>query len=165
MRCSFGQYSDLVLGRMPSAASPAPASRPAPGLGVGRRLESVMRLLEQEGLGPYFSTEASNRSMMVFFMVLNPFSIRRGMPTGVLRRCRSGACASCPSSVFRAACASRDVAAVALGRHVLAHGLDRFAGDDLGADGGLYGDVELLARDQLLELSRTSCVRNRRRGP
>lgn len=44
---------------------------------------------------------------------------------------------------------SGDVAAVAFGRHVLAHGLDRFAGNDLGADGCLDGDVELLARDQL----------------
>ena len=46
---------------------------------------------------------------------------------------------------------ARYVAAVAFGRHVLAHGLHCFAGYDLGADRGLYGDVELLARDQLLE--------------
>ena len=45
-----------------------------------------------------------------------------------------------------------DVAAVAFSRHVLAHLAHGFARDDLGADGGLDGDVELLARDQLLEL-------------
>ena len=54
--------------------------------------------------------------------------------------------------LFQQLALSGDVAAVAFGRHVLAHGLDRFAGDDLGADGCLDGDVELLARDQLLEL-------------
>ena len=47
---------------------------------------------------------------------------------------------------------TRYVAAVALRRHILTHGLHRLAGDDLGADGGLYGYVELLARNQLLEL-------------
>ena len=31
-----------------------------------------------------------------------------------------------------------DVAAVALGKHVLAHGLDRFTGNDLAADGDVY---------------------------
>ena len=39
---------------------------------------------------------------------------------------------------------ARDVTAVALGRHILAHRLDRLAGDNLGADGRLDGDVELL---------------------
>src|SRR5689334_22519159 len=40
-----------------------------------------------------------------------------------------------------------DVAAVALGRDVLAVGLDRLAGDDRRPDRGLDGHVELLARD------------------
>ena len=44
-----------------------------------------------------------------------------------------------------------DVAAVALRRHILAHRLHRLAGNDLGPDGRLYRNVELLARDQLLE--------------
>lgn len=38
-----------------------------------------------------------------------------------------------------------DVASVALGGNVLADSLDRFAGDDLGADGRLERNVELLA--------------------
>ena len=40
---------------------------------------------------------------------------------------------------------SGDVAAVALGQHVFAHGLDGFPGDDLAADGRLDGDLEELA--------------------
>src|SRR5688572_31647022 len=44
-----------------------------------------------------------------------------------------------------------DVAAVALGRHVLAEGVDGGAGDDLAADRALDGDLELLARDLLGE--------------
>jgi hypothetical protein len=43
------------------------------------------------------------------------------------------------------------VAAVALGRYVLAVGSDGFAGDDAFAHRGLYWDLELLARDQLFE--------------
>ena len=54
--------------------------------------------------------------------------------------------------LFEQLALTRNIAAVALCRHVLAHGLHRLAGDDLGTDGGLYGDVELLARDELLEL-------------
>src|SRR5262249_28876282 len=49
---------------------------------------------------------------------------------------------------------ARDVAAVALGQHVLAHRADVLAGDDTRADRGLDRDLELLARDQLLELGR-----------
>ena len=45
-----------------------------------------------------------------------------------------------------------DVAAVALGQHVLPHGLDGLAGDDLAADGRLDGDLEELAGDVLLQL-------------
>ena len=45
-----------------------------------------------------------------------------------------------------------DVAAVALGGDVLAEGRDRLAGDDLGADGGLDGDLELVAVDLRPEL-------------
>src|SRR5699024_5322603 len=48
---------------------------------------------------------------------------------------------------------ARDVAAVALGQHVLAHRTDVLAGDDAGSDGGLDRDLELLARDQLLQLA------------
>src|SRR2546422_1079321 len=47
-----------------------------------------------------------------------------------------------------------DVAAVALGQHVLAHGGDVLAGDDLAADGGLDRDLEELARDHLAQLLR-----------
>ena len=47
---------------------------------------------------------------------------------------------------------TRDIAAVALGKHVLAQGLDRLAGDDLAADGSLHGDLKHLARDIVLEL-------------
>ena len=45
-----------------------------------------------------------------------------------------------------------DVAAVALGQHVLAHGLDRLTGDDLAADGRLNGDLEEVARDVVPQL-------------
>src|ERR1051325_927005 len=44
-----------------------------------------------------------------------------------------------------------DVAAVALGQHVLAQRADRLAGDDAPADRGLDGDLEQLARDQVLQ--------------
>ena len=47
-----------------------------------------------------------------------------------------------------------DVAAVALGEHVLADRADVLAGDDARADGGLDRHLELLARDELLELAR-----------
>src|SRR3954467_8625076 len=43
------------------------------------------------------------------------------------------------------------VATVAFGRYVLAVGADGFAGDNALAHGGLYGDFELLAGDELLE--------------
>src|SRR5699024_1600680 len=46
-----------------------------------------------------------------------------------------------------------DVAAVALGQHVLADRADVLPGDDPGADGGLDRHLELLARDQVLELA------------
>src|SRR5581483_9905532 len=45
-----------------------------------------------------------------------------------------------------------DVTAVALGEDVLADGADGLAGDDPGADGGLHRHLEVLPRDQLLEL-------------
>src|SRR5262249_59392948 len=45
-----------------------------------------------------------------------------------------------------------DVAAVALGRDVLPHGANRFAGDDLAPDGGLKRHLEHVPRDFLLEL-------------
>ena len=45
-----------------------------------------------------------------------------------------------------------DVAAVALGQHVLAQRLDRLAGDDLAADGRLNGNFKQLAGDGVLEL-------------
>src|SRR5579863_8482742 len=41
-----------------------------------------------------------------------------------------------------------NVAAVALGEHILAQGGDRFAGHDLCPDGGLDGDFELLPGDE-----------------
>ena len=44
-----------------------------------------------------------------------------------------------------------DVAAVALGEDILAHLLDGLAGNDLGADSCLNGDVELLTGQQLFE--------------
>ncbi len=45
-----------------------------------------------------------------------------------------------------------DVTAVALGEHVLAHGFHGGSADNLSADGSLDGDVELLARNEVLEL-------------
>ena len=45
-----------------------------------------------------------------------------------------------------------DVAAVAFGGHVLAHGGDGLAGDDLAADGRLDRDLEHVAGDQVLQL-------------
>src|SRR6266567_1625717 len=47
---------------------------------------------------------------------------------------------------------ARDVAAVALGGHVLAQRADGLAGDHFGPDRGLDHDLEQLARDQLLQL-------------
>src|SRR5438477_986680 len=47
---------------------------------------------------------------------------------------------------------ARDVAAVALGDHVLPQGLDGLAGDDPAADGGLDRHLEHLARDELAHL-------------
>src|SRR6185369_10825004 len=44
------------------------------------------------------------------------------------------------------------VAAVALGRHVLAERRDRLAGDDLSADRRLDRDLEKMLRNELLEL-------------
>src|SRR3990172_7949012 len=44
-----------------------------------------------------------------------------------------------------------DVAAVALGQHVLAHRPDRLAADDMRTDGRLDRHFEHLARDQFLE--------------
>src|ERR1700722_12069746 len=45
-----------------------------------------------------------------------------------------------------------DVTPVALGEHVLALGLDRLAGHDAPADGGLNGHIEHLPRDELTQL-------------
>ena len=45
-----------------------------------------------------------------------------------------------------------DVAAVAFGQHVFAHGFHGFAGNHLAADGGLHGDLEELAGNILLKL-------------
>ena len=45
-----------------------------------------------------------------------------------------------------------DVAAVALGDDVFADGGDGLTGDDLGADGGLDGDLEHLAGDEFAHL-------------
>src|SRR4029078_7877178 len=47
---------------------------------------------------------------------------------------------------------TRDVAAVALGEHVLALGLHGLAGDDLATDRGLDRHIEHLPRDQFLQL-------------
>src|SRR3954470_12902682 len=47
---------------------------------------------------------------------------------------------------------ARDVTAVALGEHVLAHRLDRLAGDDPAADCRLNRHLEHLPRDQLAHL-------------
>ena len=70
------------------------------------------------------------------------------------RPCRIGASSNAclPSASVEKLALAGDVAAVTFGRHVLAHGLDRFAGDDLSADGGLHRNYEQMARDQVLEL-------------
>src|SRR5205085_2007694 len=49
---------------------------------------------------------------------------------------------------------ARDVAAVTLGEHVLAHRLDRFTRDDAPADRRLNRDLEHLTRNQLAHLRR-----------
>src|SRR5690606_2732412 len=54
--------------------------------------------------------------------------------------------------LFQKRLLARDVATIALAQHVLAQRLDRGARDDLRADRGLDGHVELLPRDQLLHL-------------
>ena len=47
---------------------------------------------------------------------------------------------------------ARDVTAIALGRHVLAHGRHGFASDDARADGGLNGHLEHVPVDFGLQL-------------
>ena len=42
---------------------------------------------------------------------------------------------------------TRYITAVALGSHILADGLDSFAGNDFGTDSSLHGNVELLSRN------------------
>ena len=54
-----------------------------------------------------------------------------------------------------------DIAAVALGQHVLTHGLHRFTGDDAPADGRLNGHLKQLAGDILLQLSHSRRARDR----
>src|SRR5690606_28968782 len=54
--------------------------------------------------------------------------------------------------LFEQLALARGVAAIAFGGHVLAHGADGFAGDDLAADGGLDRDDEEVRRDQFLQL-------------
>ena len=73
-------------------------------LGVGRGLELVVALLEQEGFGPVL-LDGALEQVDDGFLHVSPFLIPQGMPTGAPRRCRSGACASCPSSASRAVCA------------------------------------------------------------
>ena len=75
-----------------------------------------------------------------------------GRPPGRSRRCRPASYASCPLC-FKKFAFSGDVAAVALGGDVLAQGRDGFAGDHPAADGGLDGDLELVAVDLAFELS------------
>src|SRR5690349_9080385 len=53
---------------------------------------------------------------------------------------------------FQQLALAADVAAVALGDHILAVGLDRLAGDDAAADRRLDGHVVLLAGDLLAQL-------------
>ena len=53
------------------------------------------------------------------------------------------------------------VTTVALGGYVLAHLLDGLTGNDLGTDGCLYGNVELLAGDELLPFLRNLCASTR----
>ena len=47
---------------------------------------------------------------------------------------------------------SSHVTAVALGSHILTHLADSFPGNDFRSDRSLDGDIELLTRDQVLEL-------------
>ena len=49
---------------------------------------------------------------------------------------------------------TRNVAAVTFGDDVLTHCLDRFASNDLVADGGLDGDLKHLPRDEFLHFCR-----------
>ena len=43
------------------------------------------------------------------------------------------------------------VTSITLGRHIFTHGFYRFPGYNLGSDGGLYGNVELLTGYQFFE--------------
>ena len=47
---------------------------------------------------------------------------------------------------------TRNITTVALRSHILTHSLHRLTGDDLRTDGCLDGNIELLARDEFLEL-------------
>ena len=89
---------------------------------------------------------------------------RRGRLPAGCRRCRPDFMRFCLPSAFEQLFA-RDVAAVALGEHVLAQGLDGLARDDVGADRRLHRHVEHLrgiriaqlrpARGAILALART----------
>ena len=54
--------------------------------------------------------------------------------------------------LFQKLALAGDVAAVALGQHVLAQGVHRLTGDNLASDGTLDGNLELLAGNLLLQL-------------
>ena len=54
--------------------------------------------------------------------------------------------------LFKKLALSSDVASVAFGENVLAQRLDVRAHDDLLTDGGLYGNLEELAGNELLQL-------------
>src|SRR2546429_3983565 len=47
---------------------------------------------------------------------------------------------------------ARDISSITFGNDVLFHGPYRFTSNDLASDGGLYGDFEELARNQLFHL-------------
>ena len=119
---AFGQNGHLVLRADAERGQSRPdLDRLLAGFGVGRRFEFAVTLLEQEGLGSVLRDgvfeQVDDGLLHVLFCgsmlgpvrragaSVSPSSVRRGRPTAALRRCRSGACASCPSSAFRAACA------------------------------------------------------------
>jgi hypothetical protein len=73
-------------------------------------------------------------------------------PSAGSRRCRPAHALLAFLLLLEQLALARDVAAVALRGDVLAHRCDRFARDDLAADGGLQRDFELVPRDLLAQL-------------
>ena len=149
----FREDGDLLLGPdTDGGQAGAHLERLLAGFGIGRRFELVVTLLEQEGL---LSVPGDRRLEEVddgFLHGLIHFEDGEEGRLGNLDVADLTHAFLASLLLLQQLALTRDIAAVALGRHILAHGLHRLAGDDFGADGRLDGDVELLTRDELLEL-------------